>query len=178
MKKWLVLVIMAAVIFSVSSVGIGEEKKDADKPVIKKKPRGATGSQADELRNRIHQGRDKQPRNPKDRMKRLQMQQVEQIKRTQEAPQALIKNLNAIKKLAEKEKATETVAALEKLIARTQKKMDKKVQGIKEQQAKYQEMMEKRGKSGPMPAKPDDQPKKPKRGRKKPAKPTEETDKD
>jgi type I site-specific restriction-modification system R (restriction) subunit len=176
MKKWFVLVIMAAVIFSVSSVGIGEEKKDADKPAIKKKPRGATGSQADELRERVRQGRDRKPRSQEDRMKRLQMQQADQLRRTQEAPKALIQNLNAIKKLAEKEKATETVAALEKLIAKTQKKMDKKVQGINERQAKYQEMMEKRGKRGVVPPKPGDQPKKNKRGKNKPAK--EKTDKD
>jgi hypothetical protein len=160
MKKWLVLVIMAAVIFSVSGVGIGEKEKDTKKTAIEKKTPRPSGSKAEELRKQIRQGRGRQPANPKDRMKRFQQMQEAQLKRAQEGPMALIKELNAIKKLAEKEKSKKTVAALEKLIAKTQKKMDTTVKGIKDRQAKHQEMIKKRGKRPVSLEKTDAQPKK------------------
>ena len=175
MKKWLVLVIIAAVIVTVSGIGVGEEEKVADKPVIQKRARGASDSQAEMLRKQVREGRGRQPTSPEDRMKRFQEQQAKQLERIQKGPTETISELNAIKKFAEKEKATETVAALDKLIAKTQKKMDQRVKTIKDKQARLQERMKKRGKRGPRPERLDAQPRKrPGRGGKKPAKPAEE----
>ena len=160
MKKWLVLVIMAAVILTVSGVGIGEEKKDTDKPVIKARGRKAPGSQAEQLRNQVRQGRGGASANPQDKMKMFKAQQAEQLKKAQEEPLALIRELTAIRKIAEKEGAKGTVAALDKLIAKNKDQMNQRVKVLKERQAKFQGMMEKRNRPGTRPEGPEAQPKK------------------
>jgi len=185
MKKWLLLVIMAAVIFTVSGVGIGEKVKETEKPTIMKRAPRPTGSQTEEMRKMARPGRGRQPISPEERAKRSKKQQVAQLKRIQEGPTALIQNLNVIKKVAEKEKATETVAALDKLIADTQQKMEKSVKSFKDRQAKHQEMMEKSRKRGEKQGRPSGPPRKNgKSGRTRPdrTRPTKdtatETDKD
>ena len=144
MKKFLCLaVVMATLMFT--GVGIGEEAekaKKAGKPEVK--ARKTAPSQAELMREKMRQ-RGAQPMDPEARMKRFKERYTEELTRAKEGPENTIRELHAIKVVAEKEKAKETVAMLDKLIAKTKKQMDQKVKTIKERQAKLKEFMNKRG---------------------------------
>lgn len=141
MKKILCLAVVLATL-TFAGVGIGEEAEKKDKPEAR--PRKIAPSQAELLREKMKQ-RGAQPMNSEARMKRFQERFVEEMTRAKEGSENTIRELQAIKKVAEKEKAKETVAMLEKLIAKTKKQMEQKVKTIEERHAKFKEHMNKRG---------------------------------
>ncbi len=144
MKKTLALLaVVAAIVITTGICFAAKEKtKDGQKPA-----KGRT-SQSDALRQKMQQRRQPGSTNPEDRMKRFKERYDEEVKRATEVPLATIRELTAIKQIAEKEKAKKTIAAIDQLIAKTKTQMDQKVRTIEDRQAKFKEFLEKRG-TGP-----------------------------
>ena len=130
---------IAVAVVAFSGITRAEEEQDAPKKEVKAEQQQRNEARAEALRQRMQgagggEGR-MQGRGSVDResmMKRRTQMLEEQIAKEKEAHEAAVGELKAIKVLAEKEKATKTAAAIQKLIDKTNKKFEAKIKTQKE----------------------------------------------
>jgi hypothetical protein len=145
MKKTLTLLAVVAAVVITTGICFAAKEKTANSKKPDQQPVKERTSQADVLRQKMQERRKSMPTDPQDRMKRFKERYDKEVKRATESPLASIRELVAIKKIAEGEKAKKTIAAIDQLIAKTQKQMEKKIQTIEDRQANFKESFEKRG---------------------------------
>jgi hypothetical protein len=146
MKKTLTLLAVVAAVVITTGICFAAKEKASNGEKADKKPSVERTSQADALRQKMQQRRKNMPTDPQERMRRFKERYDKELKLATEGPLATISELIAIKKIAKKEKAKKTIVAIDHLIANTKKHMEKKVQAIEDRQAKFKELLEKRGK--------------------------------
>lgn len=142
MKKRFILsaVITATIIISGISLAAKEEVEKGAK-VEKKTIKTPSSTQTDAVRKKMPPRR----RSPQENMKRFRERYEKEVANAKKGPKETIRELNAIKAIAEKEKAKDTIAAIDRLILKKQTQMDKKLKTIEERQAKFKQFMEQRG---------------------------------
>lgn len=128
--------------------------KSAKKATQAKNAEQAKGGQAAGAGRRTSGARGPGLRNPADRetmIKQRAKMMEQQFTKEKESHNSFVARLTAIKKIAKSENAAKTVAELEKLIAETNNKFDKKVEAQKENVKRYSEMMKNRPTARPRP---------------------------
>ena len=131
-----------------------EKSKTAKKANQAKNSEQAKGGQAATAVSRTSAARGPGLRNPanrEDMIKQRTKMMEQQFAKEAESHKAFVAKLNSIKKIAKSENATKTVAELEKLIAETNNKFEKKVKAKEENVKRYTEMMKNRPTTRPRP---------------------------